>query len=150
MNAEPRAPTLVIVDDDDGHAILVEDNLKEAGLGNPIVRFKDGQAALDYFFPKGPGVHAEPSGTYLLLLDIRLPKIDGFEVLRRLKADAHLHKIPVIMLTTTDDMREVARCHELGCNVYLQKPVDYERFAEAIRRLGLFVNLLLVPPLNAN
>jgi len=77
-----------------------------------------------------------------------MPKVDGFEVLRRLKADPELHKIPVIMLTTTDDIREVERCHELGCNVYLQKPVDYDKFAEAIRRLGLFVTLLLVPPLD--
>lgn len=150
MNAEAKIPTLVIVDDDDGHAILVEENLKEAGLGNPMMRFKDGQSVLDYFFPKGEGPQARPDGTYLILLDIRLPKVDGIEVLRRLKADPRLHRLPVIMLTTTDDMREVSRCHELGCNVYLQKPVDYERFAEAIRRLGLFVNLLLVPSLNAN
>jgi CheY-like chemotaxis protein len=76
-----------------------------------------------------------------------MPKVDGIEVLRRLKADANLRKIPVIMLTTTDDAREVTRCHELGCNVYLQKPVDYDRFSDAIRRLGQFVPLLHVPRL---
>ena len=85
---------------------------------------------------------------YLVLLDIRMPKVDGIEVLRRIKEDQELRKLPVIMLTTTDDMREVQRCHELGCNVYIQKPVDYDRFAEAIRRLGLFITLLLVPPVN--
>lgn len=88
-------------------------------------------------------------GTFLILLDIRMPKVDGIEVLRRLKADPILHRLPVIMLTTTDDTREVERCHELGCNVYIQKPVDYDKFAEAIRRLGLFVMLLLVPPVSA-
>jgi CheY-like chemotaxis protein len=81
-----------------------------------------------------------------VLLDIRMPKVDGIEVLRRLKGDPQLRKLPVIMLTTTDDSREVELCHELGCNVYIQKPVDYDKFSEAIRRLGLFVMLLLVPP----
>jgi len=75
-----------------------------------------------------------------------MPKVDGVEVLRQLKASKELHKLPVIMLTTTEDPREVDRCHELGCNVYLQKPVDYEKFAEAMRRLGMFITLLLVPP----
>jgi CheY-like chemotaxis protein len=74
-----------------------------------------------------------------------LPKIDGIEVLRRIKANANWRTIPVIMLTTTDDAREVQRCHELGCSGYIQKPVDYDKFAEAIRRIGLFVPLLLVP-----
>ena len=74
-----------------------------------------------------------------------MPKVDGIEVLRRLKADPELRKLSIIMLTTTDDSREVERCHQLGCSVYIQKPVDYDRFAEAIRRLGLFVPLLVVP-----
>jgi len=75
-----------------------------------------------------------------------MPKVDGTEVLRRIKAHPDLKKLPVIMLTTTDDSREVERCHQLGCNEYIQKPVDYDKFAEAIRRLGLFVMLLLIPP----
>jgi len=104
---------------------------------------------LDFFFKRGPGPASEPNQMYLVLLDIRMPKVDGIEVLRRLKGDPELHKLPVIMLTTTDDIREVERCHQLGCNVYIQKPVDYEKFAEAIRRLGLFVMLLLVPPVKS-
>jgi CheY-like chemotaxis protein len=74
-----------------------------------------------------------------------MPKVDGVEVLRRLKADPELRKIPVIMLTTTDDPREVDRCHALGCNSYIVKPVDYEKFAEAIKNLGLFISLVKVP-----
>ena len=85
----------------------------------------------------------------VVLLDIRMPKVDGIEVLRRIKADAKLRKLPVIMLTTTDDSREIARCHELGCNVYMQKPVDYDRFSEAIRSLGGFVPFLQIPRLTA-
>lgn len=142
-----QVPTILIVDDDEGHAILVRENLQLAGLNNAMETFRDGQAILDYFSPSHPGPRAVAGRSYLILLDIRMPKIDGLEVLRRLKSDPILQTIPVIMLTTTDDQREVERCHALGCNVYLQKPVDYDRFAEAIRRLGLFVTLLLVPPL---
>ena len=141
MTIATHAPTILIVDDDEGHAILIRENLEAAGLRSRIEHFRDGQAILD-FFDRHPPTRAE---TYLVLLDIRMPKVDGIEVLRRLKADPRFCRLPVIMLTTTDDSREVERCYELGCNVYIQKPVDYDRFAEAIRRLGLFVPLLLVP-----
>jgi CheY-like chemotaxis protein len=139
-----KAPTILIVDDDEGHAILIRDNLEAAGLHNHIEHFRDGQAALDFFFGRSEK-KAREDESYLVLLDIRMPKVDGIEVLRQLKANERLSKLPVIMLTTTDDLREVERCYQLGCNVYIQKPVDYERFAEAIRRLGLFVMLLVVP-----
>jgi CheY-like chemotaxis protein len=144
MNDSP-SPVILIVDDDEGHAILIRENLEAAGLSNRMEHFRDGQAILDFFASRPPGAHE----TYLLLLDIRMPKVDGIEVLRRLKANPELSKLPVIMLTTTDDSREVERCYKLGCNVYIQKPVDYERFAEAIRRLGLFVTLLLLPELSS-
>jgi CheY-like chemotaxis protein len=141
-----KSPRILIVDDDEGHAILIRENLEAAGLTNRIEHFRDGQAVLDFFFKDS---HPKDE-TYLVLLDIRMPKVDGIEVLRRLKADPELRKLPIIMLTTTDDTREVERCHELGCSVYIQKPVDYERFAEAIRRLGLFVPLMLVPPVSGH
>ena len=139
--SQQNQPVILIVDDDEGHAILIRENLEAAGLNNRIDHFRDGQAVLDFFAGRPPGAHQ----TYLVLLDIRMPKVDGIEVLRRLKSDPELSKLPVIMLTTTDDSREVERCYELGCNVYIQKPVDYDRFAEAIRRLGLFVTLVLLP-----
>jgi len=134
-------PTILIVDDDEGHAILIRENLETAGLPNRIEHFCDGQAVLDFFAARAP----HPNEAYIVLLDIRMPKVDGIEVLRRLKASLELRKLPVIMLTTTDDTREVERCHQIGCSGYIQKPVDYDKFAEAIRRIGLFVPLLLVP-----
>jgi CheY-like chemotaxis protein len=134
-------PTILIVDDDEGHAILIRENLESAGVPNRIEHFRDGQAVLDFFAARA----ANPSDRYIVLLDIRMPKIDGIEVLRRMRADPELRMLPIIMLTTTDDVRDVQRCHQLGCNGYIQKPVDYDRFAEAIRRIGLFVPLLLVP-----
>jgi CheY-like chemotaxis protein len=139
-------PTILIVDDDEGHAILIRENLESAGVPNRIEHFRDGQAVLDFFAAR----RATPSESYIVLLDIRMPKIDGIEVLRRLRADPELRMLPIIMLTTTDDVRDVQRCHELGCSGYIQKPVDYDRFAEAIRRIGLFVPLLLVPEVGAH
>jgi CheY-like chemotaxis protein len=144
-----NAPTILIVDDDEGHAILIRQNLQMAGLNNRMEHFRDGQAVLDFFFERDGRTARSLDGTYLVLLDIRMPKVDGTEVLRRIKAHPELKKLPVIMLTTTDDSREVERCHQLGCNEYIQKPVDYDRFAEAIQRLGLFVLLLLVPPVKS-
>ena len=138
-------PTVLIVDDDEGHAILIRENLEAAGVQNRIEHFRDGQAVLDFFAAGQPRRHE----TYIVLLDIRMPKVDGIEVLRRMKADPELRILPVIMLTTTDDLREVERCHQLGCSGYIQKPVDYDKFAEAIRRIGLFVPLLLVPQVGA-
>lgn len=133
--------TIIIVEDDDGHATLVERNLRRAGLNNPIVRLRDGQEAVDYFFAEGRGENATDC---VLLLDINMPRIDGINVLRRLKADARTSLIPTIMLTTTDDPREINRCYELGCNVYITKPVEYEPFIEAIRRLGFFLQIVKI------
>jgi len=145
-----KPPVVLIVDDDEGHAILVRQNLEAAGWSSRIEHFRDGQAVLDFLFRQGPGRTIQDGQMYLVLLDIRMPKVDGVEVLRRIKADPELRKLPVIMLTTTDDQREVSRCHELGCSVYIQKPVDYDKFADAIRRLGQFMSMLIVPPVHAN
>jgi len=139
---------ILIADDDAGHTRLIEKNLLRAGLHNPTQRFENGQQVLDFFFGKGNGQGYHPDTAYVLLLDIRMPKVDGVEVLRRIKQEGRLRKMPVIMLTTTDDPREVARCHEAGCNSYIVKPVDYDRFAEAVKSLGLYISLVEVPEVN--
>ena len=139
---------ILIADDDAGHTRLIEKNLQRAGLHNSILRFENGQDILDFLFRRGERPKRAFDIPYLLLLDIRMPKVDGVEVLRQVKADPELRKLPVSMLTTTDDPREVARCHELGCNNYIVKPVGYEKFAEAIQQLGLFISLVQVPDLN--
>ena len=106
--------TILIAEDDDGHAELIIDNMREAGLTNEITRFRDGQEALDFLAGTPDTPETRQSGTaYLLLLDIRMPRVDGVEVLRRIKATPELHKMPVIMLTTTDDPREVQNCYHL-------------------------------------
>ena len=147
-SSEAREVVIIIAEDDAGHARLIEKNLTRAGLHNPIQRFDNGQAVLDFLFRRGPGPHRAHDASYLLLLDIRMPQVDGVEVLRQVKADAELRKLPVIVLTTTDDPREVERCHAIGCASYMVKPVDYDKFAEAIKNLGLYISLVEVPGLN--
>jgi CheY-like chemotaxis protein len=146
MATEPIV--IVLVEDDDGHANLVERNLKRAGLANGIHRLKDGQEAIDYVQGKGATSGRTPPHPMLLLLDIKMPRVDGVEVLRQLKSDPQTALVPVIMLTTTDDPREIQRCYELGCSVYITKPVDYLAFVEAINRLGLFLQVVRIPDTN--
>lgn len=136
--------TIMIAEDDDGHAELIKDNLREAGVTNEIIRFRDGQEVLDHLLPGG--IVKSPAAKHsMLLLDIRMPRVDGVEVLKRLKSTPELRNLPVIMLTTTDDPREIKQCYELGCNCYITKPVDYQKFAEVMTRLGLFLIIIQLP-----
>jgi CheY-like chemotaxis protein len=146
MSADAEPMTILLAEDDDGHANLIQRNLARAGLLNGLVRVKDGQEALDYLHGEGPFGDRRLLPNVLVLLDINMPRLDGVEVLRRLKADPQTALIPVIILTTTDDPREVKRCYELGCSVYVTKPVDYQAFIDAVQRLGLFLQVVRVPP----
>ena len=139
---------VLIVEDDDGHARLIEKNLRRASIKNEMLRFADGQQILDFLFRRGEGRQREDCAPYLLLLDIRIPKIEGVEVLRQIKQDEELRKIPVIMLTTTDDPLEVDACHRLGCSHYIVKPVEYDKFSAALGQLGLFLKIVQVPQIN--
>ena len=139
-----REVVILIAEDDAGHARLIEKNLRRVGLHNAVLRFENGQEILDFLLCRGDGPKRAPDKPYMLLLDIRMPKVDGIEVLRQIKSHSVLRKLPVSMLTTTDDPREVAHCHELGCNSYIVKPVDYEKFSEAIEQFGMFVSLVEV------
>ena len=139
---------VLIVEDDDGHARLIEKNLRRASIKNEMLRFADGQQILDFLFRRGEGRQREDFTPYLLLLDIRIPKIEGVEVLRQIKQDEELRKIPVIMLTTTDDPLEVDACHRLGCSHYIVKPVEYDKFSAVLGQLGLFLKIVQVPRIN--
>lgn len=140
---------ILIAEDDEGHALLIRKNLTRAGITNRIMHFKDGQEVLDFLFCRGDGPQRKAGDAYVLLLDIRMPKLDGTEVLEQLKADPELRKIPVVMITTTDDPREIDRCHQLGCSNYITKPVEYDGFVNAIRQLGLFLAVVQVPSINS-
>ncbi|TKD51148.1 response regulator [Sphingomonas baiyangensis] len=134
---------IVMVEDDEGHARLIEKNIRRAGISNTIRHFTDGTTALDYLFhaPEGPAIN----GPALVLLDLNLPDMSGIDILGRIKGHERLKRTPVVVLTTTDDKVEIQRCYDLGCNVYITKPVNYESFADAIRQLGLFLSVMQVP-----
>jgi CheY-like chemotaxis protein len=135
--------TIVMIEDDEGHARLIEKNIRRAGIFNTLKHFTDGAGALDFLFsaPDGPTLN----GPALILLDLNLPDMNGVDILAKIKGDEHLRRTPVVVLTTTDDRGEIQRCYDLGCNVYITKPVDYEGFADAIRQLGLFLSVIQVP-----
>ena len=137
--------TMLLVEDDPGHARLIEKNLRRANITNPIVTINDGQKAIDYLFRQGEYKGKDLPTQLLVLLDLNLPILDGYEVLKRMKSDPHTKSIPIIILTTTDDPREISHCYELGCNVYVTKPVDYDRFSEAVTNLGLFLSVVKIP-----
>jgi CheY-like chemotaxis protein len=137
--------TILLAEDNDGHATLIQKNLKRSGIKNTIVHLKDGQETLDYLFQHSKAVKTQDESSILLLLDIKMPKVDGIEVLKKVKKDPDLKRMPVIMITTTDDPREVELCHDLGCSNYITKPVNYEKFVSAIRQLGLFLLVIEVP-----
>ena len=105
---------ILLVEDDDGHALLVEKNLRRAGLSNGFLRLKDGQEALDYFFNSDGAPARERFESLVVLLDVNMPRVSGVDVLKRLKENEATAAIPIIMLTTTDDPREIERCYDYG------------------------------------
>ncbi|MBN1120926.1 MAG: response regulator [Anaerolineae bacterium] len=137
--------TIVLVEDNEGHARLIEKNLRRANISNTVIKLEDGQRVLDYLFGEQGYVNVPQHSPLLVLLDLNLPVVNGYRVLEKMKSDDRTKKIPVVILTTTDDIHEINRCYELGANVYLTKPVEYEQFAEAIARLGLFLSIVMLP-----
>jgi CheY-like chemotaxis protein len=133
--------TIVMIEDDEGHARLIERNIRRSGVNNAIVAFATGSDAMAFLL----GSETRKGAPLLILLDLNLPDMTGVEILRRVKETPHLKSTPVVVLTTTDDAQEIKRCYELGCNVYITKPVNYENFANAIRQLGLFFSVIQVP-----
>lgn len=137
--------SIIMIEDDEGHARLIEKNIRRAGVSNEIIPFANGTDALNYLFgPDGSGT-VSAGRQLLILLDLNLPDMGGVDILEKVKANTHTKRSPVVVLTTTDDSREIQRCYDLGANVYITKPVDYDGFANAIRQLGLFFAVIQVP-----
>jgi CheY-like chemotaxis protein len=137
---------IVMIEDDAGHARLIEKNIRRAGISNPVHHFLDGTSGLAFLETdlNGP----TRNGPALVLLDLNLPDMSGIDILARIKSTEALKRTPVVVLTTTDDKVEIQRCYDLGCNVYITKPVNYENFADAVRQLGLFLSVIQIPDLD--
>jgi CheY-like chemotaxis protein len=137
--------TILLVEDDTGHALLIEKNLRRAGIANSIITLDDGQKAVNFLLKQGEYSGDDHPAPLLILLDLNLPVLNGYQVIKIIKHDDRTKQIPIVVLTTTDNPHEVSRCYELGCNVYVTKPVEYEQFSNAIRTLGLFLSVVKVP-----
>ena len=138
--------------------LLVEDNpddqaltlraFKRSNIMNEVLVVHDGVEALDYLFAQGAYADRDPTQLpELVLLDLKLPRIDGLEVLRRLRADARTRLLPVVVLTSSDEERDIVESYSLGANSYIRKPVDFTQFTEAVRQLGLYWLVLNTSPL---
>ncbi|MCC8965912.1 response regulator [Bradyrhizobium sp. Pear76] len=138
--------TIIMIEDDEGHARLIERNIRRSGVNNEIIPFTNGTEAVNYLFGRDGSAVERKGQPLLILLDLNLPDMTGIDILKRVKENKYLKSTPVVVLTTTDDSHEIKRCYELGCNVYITKPVNYESFANAIRQLGLFFSVIQVPP----
>ncbi|HBF31219.1 response regulator [Rhizobium sp.] len=145
MKANGKEVTIVMIEDDEGHARLIEKNVRRAGVGNEIVPFTDGASALDFILGKDRSGESSIDRYLLVLLDLNLPDMQGTEILELVKSNQHTKRLPIVILTTTDDEQEIQRCYDLGANVYITKPVDYDGFANAIRQLGMFISVMQVP-----
>jgi two-component system response regulator len=127
-------PTIVLVEDSAADEALALRALKRGGVTNPIVVLRDGAEAVSYFL--GSDGSRRVNGTrHLVLLDLKLPKLDGFQVLRRLRGDQRTRTLPVIVLTSSDEQRDLVEAYELGANSYIRKPVDFAQYAETIQQI---------------
>ena len=145
MSNDGKPVTIIMIEDDEGHARLIEKNIRRAGVANEIVPFTNGTDALAYLMgPDGSGL-VNKGRQLLVLLDLNLPDMTGVDILEKVKGNEHTRRSPVVVLTTTDDQREIQRCYDLGANVYITKPVDYDGFANAIKQLGLFFSVMKIP-----
>lgn len=145
METHDGSPVILLAEDDPGHARLIEINLRDAGVDNEIIWLRDGQHVLDYLGGSGDAPRRCPGVRYLLLLDLHMPRINGIEVLSWIRRHHTFRRLPVVILTTTDDPREVDLCHRLGCSMYITKPVDYDRFASAMRQLANLLRTMTIP-----
>jgi two-component system response regulator len=143
-----NAIDLLIVEDNEQDLELMLRSLRKANLANRIHVARDGVEALDFIFGEGASAGRETGGEpKVIMLDLKLPKVDGLEVLRRVKGDPRTASIPVVMLTSSQEQNDVIKSYRLGVNSYIVKPVNFERFAEAVRDLGLYWLLSNQPPM---
>jgi two-component system response regulator len=130
---------IIIVEDSNDDAELMMRALKSLNLKNPIVWLKDGEEALDYIFGEGKFHQNHPSEKpRLILLDLKLPKISGLEVLKKIKAEETTQNIPVVILTSSQENSDLKECYDLGANSYVVKPIDYKEFIKATEKVGLY------------
>jgi CheY-like chemotaxis protein len=141
-----KPPKILLVEDDPNDVELTLSALRDSRLGNEVVVVHDGEDALGYLYRRGTYEAREKANPAVVLLDLKLPKVDGLEVLKQVKSDPRLRTIPIVILTSSREEPDLLRGYDLGANAYVVKPVDFEQFTEAMRQLGLFWAVINVPP----
>ncbi len=137
---------ILIVEDDPNDVELTMTALGDYNLANEVVIARDGQQALDYLYSQGQYADRSPENPAVMLLDLKLPKISGLEILQKIKADDRLKTIPVVVLTSSNEEKDVMRSYSLGVNAYVVKPVEFHEFVNAVKELGAFWAIVNVPP----
>ena len=141
-----KAARILLAEDSAQDVELTLNALAEHNIGNSVAVARDGAEALDYLYQRGKFAEREQGNPVLLLLDLKMPKVDGLEVLRTVKSDPRLRSTPVVILTSSREEQDVVRSYELGVNAYVVKPVEFDKFLRAVRDLGLFWVLINEPP----
>jgi CheY-like chemotaxis protein len=142
----PNLPQILVVEDDANDLEMTLDALRESHIANEVVAVRDGAAALDFLSGRGEFAGRSSTRLAVVLLDLKLPKVDGTEVLRAIKADPRLRAIPVVVVTSSREEKDLVRSYDLGVNSFVVKPVDFAEFHEAIRALGLYWAITNEPP----
>ena len=142
-----KSKTILLVEDNPSDVGLTRRALEKSHIANELIVVEDGQEALDYLFGgdqlTGPKMNELPA---LILLDLKLPKVDGMQILRRIRADERISRLAVVILTTSSEEQDIAQSYDLGANSYIRKPVDFKQFVEAVRHLGLYWLVINEPP----
>lgn len=147
MRKKGKSGTILLVEDNPDDVALAERALKKARIANKLVIARDGPEALDILFGTGACTGGDkPAMPEVVLLDLKLPKMDGLEVLRQLRADQRTRLLPVVILTSSREDRDLTKSYELGANSYIRKPVDFKQFVKAVQDLGLYWLVLNEPP----
>lgn len=142
----PPLKNILLVDDSPHDTEMAVHALESCNLANEVTTLRDGSEALDYLYRRGEFSLRPPSHPAVILLDLKMPRVDGIEVLRQIKEDPDLRSIPVVIMTSSREEQDIVRCYNLGGNAYVVKPVNFQEFVDAVRRVGAFWGILNDPP----
>jgi len=142
----PPLTRILLAEDSDHDVELTLAALEEYNLANEVVVVNDGSEALDYLYQRGKYADHHNGLPVVVILDLKMPKVDGLEVLRQMKADSNLKQVPVVMLTSSREEQDLVRSYQMGVNAYVVKPVDFQKFVNSIKQVGFFWAIINEPP----
>ena len=139
---------ILVADSDDSHFWFIKKNLVNAGLANKVIQFRNGKELLDFLFMRGAGPKRVVGKSYILLIDIQIGKVNGVEVLKQIRDFDELRLMPIIVVTKDDEPEQMNLCYSLGCNIYIVKPADSDKFGDSIQAIGNLFSMAYIPTMN--